>query len=117
EDARALGLFEDALSLARMAGDSLRIMSCLKDVAWRAFADGDNGRAKALLDELRTLLDDRDDPNLRRMMLGIRAEVARSEGELGNRVGARPGAERRCRARTRAFFDWRRSVTRATRGP
>ena len=82
EGARALALFEEALTLARMTGDPSRIMSSVKDLTWQVFASGDNARAKALLEELRSLLDERDDPNIRRMMLAIRADVARSEGEL-----------------------------------
>ncbi len=103
EGARALALFEEALSLARMTADPVRLMSCLKDLAWQAFEFGDNARAKALLEELRSLLDEHDDPNLRRMMLGIRADVARSDGELdrarelfieANEIARRMGSRR-----------------------
>jgi predicted ATPase/DNA-binding CsgD family transcriptional regulator len=79
---RARGLFEEALDLARAAGDRDREMGCILNLAYISFEAADDARVRALLEELDVLLEARDDDQARRQMLAILGWTAYYSGDL-----------------------------------
>ncbi|TMC35429.1 MAG: hypothetical protein E6J24_04215 [Chloroflexi bacterium] len=80
---RATSLFEEALGLARAAGDRDREMGCLINLAYIAIDADADARALALLAELGVLLEARDDDQARRQMLAMLGWIAQYSGDLG----------------------------------
>ncbi|TMB71296.1 MAG: hypothetical protein E6J52_13695 [Chloroflexi bacterium] len=80
---RATNLFEEALGLARAAGDRDREMGCLINLAYIAIDADADARALALLAELGVLLEAHDDDQARRQMLAMLGWIAQYSGDLG----------------------------------